>query len=186
MKNKSLFIFSIIFFLSGCAAKSYNFVGVHSAGIVSVVAKTAVLPVDNFIREWLTDLERGDFEQCYSALSSQIQNELSLEKLKAIRDELAEKYGRTQKLEILELPITRAFPLVDEALFKKTTASALKYYDYVLARYLSSRPKHNLVYFIGVAMNNDKLEIVTFGMGEETFNPEEESNYLYWFGFPSF
>ena len=189
MRNKFLFIFFIILLFPGCATKSHNFVGIHFVGqnhVLSVVANSAMVPVENFIRGWLDDWESGQFKRCYNSFSKQIQRELSIEQFHIIQSDLNKKYGQTQKTVILDLPITKTFPLVDEALFKKTASNTLTYYDYVLARYLNHRIKHNLVYFIGVGMKNEKFEIVSFGAGEESFRPEEENNYLFWFGYPSF
>lgn len=188
--KKVIFLLVLAMVLAGCATRSYNFVGVHFIGQQSraygEVAKTAVEPVNNFIKEWLGFWENNQFEQCHKLLSEKIQNELSVKKLEVIKDDLIRKYGKTQKTEILEIPQTRFFPMVDEALFKKTPQEALRYYNYVLARYINYRSKLNIVYFIGVGLRDKTFEIVTLGMGEETSDPTKEPEYLYWYGYPSF
>ncbi len=188
MKNWVV-LFLLVFFGFGCAVKSYNFVGVSYLGqnrMIGVVSSSAGKVADDFLKGWLTKIETGDLDKCYDSFSDQIRQELSLERFKAIKSDLDAKYGRTQETLGLEMPGARFFPPLDEANFQGSASAGIKYYDYIMGRYLNKRPVHNLVYFIGVALDKEQFQIVSFGVGEETFDSQDDGNYFYWFGYPAF
>jgi len=174
----------------GCATKSSRFVGIHFIGegrAAGAVAESAATPVDAFAREWLSDWEQGHVERCYARLSRELQQTLSVERLQAIRSELQDAYGHPHETLLgVDLPLTAAFPQLDEALFKTTPSETLRFYNYVLAQYLSRRPMRNLIYVIGVGMDEETFRVVTFGIQEHTFNPTEAGATLYWFGYLGF
>jgi hypothetical protein len=168
---------------SGC--KSSYFVGVQGVGngrFVGVVSASSTKPVEGFIQDWLIKWEHKNFSGCYANLSDEVQKQLSVEQLGKISSDLDLRYGKAEQTTVLEMPITHAYPNLDEASFR----DGLQYYDYVLGRYLNRRDKNNLVYFFGVAKQDGQLRIVTFGISEEALTPTEAPKDIYWFGYPSF
>ena len=179
----------LVLFGPGCAIKSYNFVGVSHLGqnrMIGVVSSSAGKMADDFLKGWLSEIETGNLDKCYDSFSDQVKQELSLEKFKAIKSDLDAQYGQTQETVRLEMPGARFFPMLDEANFQGSASAGIKYYDYIMGRYLNKRPVHNLVYFTGAALNNAQFQIVSFGVCEETYDPQDDGKYLYWFGYPAF
>ncbi len=181
------FLLLLCLALVGC--KSADFVGVQVTThqrFIGAVANSAVAPVGELIDIWLENWGQQKFELCYGVLSEEIRGKVDVTQLAAIAQEFDEKFGKIKSRRRLEMPATRNFAALDEALLRTDSSKALQYYDYVLGRYLVLREKQDQVYFFGVALMDGQLRIVSLGFGKARHSPDEpQEPFLYWFGYPS-
>jgi len=175
--------------LVGCASKSTDFGGVHVSGqrqMIGVVSTTAAAPVAAFVNEWVSAWERKDFATCYRAFAPELQMKTSVTQLAELSAALETRYGKSRSLRAAGLPVLAALPAIDEALFKSGPSEALKYYDYMLGRYLNEREKQNVYFFFGVAEREAQLRLVTLGVRKARNSPEEPNETPFWVGYPAF
>ncbi|CAE6793587.1 MAG: hypothetical protein H8K06_21230 [Nitrospira sp.] len=172
---------------SACGFKSTTFIGVHGMGtqkMFGVVAQSAVDPVDQFLKDWLAQWEKGSCSACYTHLSDVAKNDVSPSKFNEAVEDLTARFGLPQHMTSLDQPMAMMLPRMDEALLERSTDAALKYYSYVVTTYLSHRPTKNLVYVLAVGMKGGQLSILGFAIFEQIQSLNERPSKVYGFGIP--
>lgn len=163
VKKVSTFILSLML-VSGCAARSYQTLGVSHMGgqrLVGVVSQKSANEFDEFVRRFHDHLSQKQYDKAYDMFSDELKIYVALDKFKEDQASLDRDFGQEQDFIALFYKAVSYLPKFDEALFQ----DAFTYYESVIGAYQSARDKKAIVYEFNVIRKNGALMIAGLNYG---------------------